>query len=410
MPADSPKAARTGAALAGIVDDVLADALMAWAYAISIADPASPVLLTGDVTRRHDFGLGPVERGPSRCGWRGRCREAGGHGPGPVARQRIAARPRRRAVAAGAAAVNGERVIDAPTLSANERDAFAVSVALLNPFALRDDDRDAIVDAVARGRSRVALLAEDSGDLDRIAAEIRMDGWRRRALQWTIAHEPQRIGSMFSLTELLYLGDGAGRRPRIAWGMSAMGWSGCLCTRLAPPRLWRLLSGRPQLGLMAAAVPDLNLHVAMMLRELQSAGGGRQGRARGRDAGLHRRSAADRLQRLADAGSHGADRRRASGSRTTWPRPRRSGRSCRKRPTQRVSHDQDLADAACWVLRAECGVLVLVLGAGAGAGRWCARRRPPRMIRVCRVLSPADGSFVSGADRCCVPTSNPPTR
>ena len=48
-----------------------------------------------------------------------------------------------------------------------------------------------------------------------------------------------------------------------------MGWSGCLCTRLAPPRLWRLLSGRPQLGLMAAAVPDLNLHVAMMLRELR---------------------------------------------------------------------------------------------------------------------------------------------
>ena len=48
-----------------------------------------------------------------------------------------------------------------------------------------------------------------------------------------------------------------------------MGWSGCLCTRLAPPRLWRLLSGRPQLGLMAATVPDLNLHVAMMLRELR---------------------------------------------------------------------------------------------------------------------------------------------
>jgi hypothetical protein len=94
-----------------------------------------------------------------------------------------------------------------------------------------------------------------------------MDGRRHRALQWTIANEPQRITSMFSLTELLYLGDGpvAALNP---WGSSAMGWSGCLCTRLAPPRLWRLLSGRPQLGLMAATVPDLNLHVAMMLREL----------------------------------------------------------------------------------------------------------------------------------------------
>jgi hypothetical protein len=164
--------------------------------------------------------------------------------------------------------VNGERIIDPPTLSSNEREAFAVSVALLDPLTLRDEDRDAIVDAVTRGRNRVALLAEDIGGFDRITTDIQMDGWRRRALRWTIANEPGRIGSMFSLTELLYLGDGPAATLS-PWGTSAMAWSGCLCTHLAPPRLWRLLSGRPQLGLMATTVPDLNLHVAIMLGELR---------------------------------------------------------------------------------------------------------------------------------------------
>ncbi|MEO8256355.1 MAG: hypothetical protein ABI868_03330 [Acidobacteriota bacterium] len=263
-PPDRQKAARTGASLAAIVDDLTAEALMAWAYAIAIADPASPVLLTGHITRRHDFGLGPAERGLRR-------RQAWGvpraaviartpwHISGSLLGLEVALSPLRR--------VNGERVIDPPTLSANERDTFAVSVALLDPLALRDEDGDAIVEAVTRGGRRVAGLAGDAGDFDRIAGEIELDGRRRRALQWTIVNEPQRIGSMFSLTELLYLGGGPVASLN-SWGTSALGWSGCLCTRLAPPQLWRLLAGRPQLGLMAVAVPDLNLHVAMMLREL----------------------------------------------------------------------------------------------------------------------------------------------
>jgi hypothetical protein len=265
LPADSQRAGRTAAALAGIVDDVLADALMAWAYAISITDPGSPVLLSGNVTHRHDFGLGPVERGSrARQAWAVPRPEIVARVPWHVAGSLlgldVALSSLRR--------VNGERIIDPPTLSSNEREAFAVSIALMDPLALRDEDRDVIVDAVTRGRSRVALLAEDSGAVDQITAEIQMDGWRRRALHWTIANEPQSIGSMFSLTELLYLGGGSAASLN-SWGTSAMAWSGCLCTRLAPPRLWRLLSGRPQLGLMAATVPDLNLHVAMMLRELQ---------------------------------------------------------------------------------------------------------------------------------------------
>ena len=54
-----------------------------------------------------------------------------------------------------------------------------------------------------------------------------------------------------------------------AWGMSALGTAGCLCTRMTPPGRWWALAGRPQLGIVATAMPDLNLHVAARLKELR---------------------------------------------------------------------------------------------------------------------------------------------
>jgi hypothetical protein len=51
--------------------------------------------------------------------------------------------------------------------------------------------------------------------------------------------------------------------------MSALTSLGCICTQLAPPGLWTALVGRAQLGLLATTVADLNLRVAVMLRELQ---------------------------------------------------------------------------------------------------------------------------------------------
>ena len=263
---DVQKTARIGASLGGIVDDALADALVAWAYAVAIADADSPALLTGSVSRRHDFGFGPAERVSRLRAWAVPKQEIATRVPWHVSGSLLGLEVALSSLALRR--VNSERVVDAPTLSANEREAFASSVALLDPLALRDVDRDLVADAVVRGRRRVASLAEDSGNLDPIASEIHLDGWRRRALQWMIANEPQQIDSMFSMTELLYLG----RMPAAdlnPWGTSAIVWSGCFCTRLAPPTLWRRLSGRPQVGFMAATIPDLNLHIAIMLGELQ---------------------------------------------------------------------------------------------------------------------------------------------
>jgi hypothetical protein len=50
--------------------------------------------------------------------------------------------------------------------------------------------------------------------------------------------------------------------------MTALQSEGCVCTRLTLPRTWRLLSGRPQMALMASGIPDLNLYIASVLGEL----------------------------------------------------------------------------------------------------------------------------------------------
>jgi hypothetical protein len=83
-----------------------------------------------------------------------------------------------------------------------------------------------------------------------------------------VVHEADRVPSMFSLTELLALGGGAGAELH-PWGMSMITPQGCLCSRLTPPGRWPTLLGRPPLGLTATALADVHLHVAIMLKEMR---------------------------------------------------------------------------------------------------------------------------------------------
>src|SRR5204863_127107 len=114
--------------------------------------------------------------------------------------------------------MNFEHLTGAPKLTSNERDTFAASVAVMNPYALRDADRDAIVDAISRGRERVLALATDQGAFEAAADAVGVDGRRRRELRWTLVHDPGALLSMFSMTELLSLG-GGDLRALDAWGM-----------------------------------------------------------------------------------------------------------------------------------------------------------------------------------------------
>jgi hypothetical protein len=264
---DVKRAARLAEPLGDLADQLLGQVLLSFAYAAHVGDPEGTVLLAGDVSHRHDFGLGARESEVRlRTAWAIPRQDVSPGQPWHVTGSLLG-------LDVGLAPlvlrrVNFERVLEAPKLTSNQRDAFAVSVSLMDPLALRDADRDTIVNAVARGRRRVQDLKRDGADLDPLADELGLEGWRRRALRWTLANESARVPALLTLTELLTLG--GGRTADLdAWGMGMLTTQGCLCTRLTPPGRWPTLLGRPQLGLTASGVADLNLHVAMLLKELQ---------------------------------------------------------------------------------------------------------------------------------------------
>ena len=273
---DVKHAARVTGTLTEIADTVLAEVLLSIAYAADVGDPGGTVLLAEDVSRRHDFGFASRDADSRlKLAWAvPRVEVTPGvpwHVTGSLLGLDIGLAP------LALRRVNFERVLEAPRLTSNERDTFALSVSLLNPFKLRDADRDAIADAIASGQRRIGALrnggqaaartAAESA-FDAIADELSIEGWRRRAVRWMLAHEADQVPSMFSLTELLVLGGGPAGDLQ-AWGMSMLTTEGCPCSRLTPPGRWPTLLGRPPLGLTATALADIHLHVAMMLKEMR---------------------------------------------------------------------------------------------------------------------------------------------
>jgi hypothetical protein len=246
-------------------DALTADTLLSFAYAIEWSDPPGPPRGDHDLPRRHDLGLTAVGNARARTAWalprlvfpRGESWHVAGALLGldvalaPLALRKI-----------DSATPSGE-----PRLLSTNRRSFVVSLGLLNVYALRDVDADAIAEAAARGQRRVDALHAAPGEATRVIEEIAMDGWRARALRWSLVHAPENVPALFSLTELLHLGGGA-QLDVHAWGMSALDAFGCLCTIMPPPDIHTSVRGKDQLGLLAVAVPDLNLRVAVVLREL----------------------------------------------------------------------------------------------------------------------------------------------
>jgi hypothetical protein len=262
---DAKRASRVADGLVELADDMLASSLLSFAYAVHVGDPDGTVLLAEDVSRRHDFGFGIRDSDVrSKTAWATPREEilpnVPWHVTGSLLGLDIALAP------LSLRRVSMEGVLEAPRLIAPEREAFALSVSLMNPYVLRDADRDAIADAISRGTRRAQAM--DVRTVDAIADELGLDGSRRRALRWTVVHEPARALSMLSLSELLVLG---GARPDrfAAWGVAISGPFGCVCTQVTTPARWAPMARRPQLGLIAALISDVNLHVAVMLKQLQ---------------------------------------------------------------------------------------------------------------------------------------------
>jgi hypothetical protein len=264
---DVKRAARAAGPFTEASDALLAQALMSIAYAADVGDPEGAILLADDVSVRHDFGFGVKDADMrQRMSWAVPRIEVNPGSPWHVSGSLLGLDIGLAQLALRR--LNYERVLEAPKLTSNERDTFALSVSLLNAFDLRDGDRDAIGEAIDRGRRRVASLIGDLAAFDRVADELSIEGWRRRAVRWMLTRETDRVAAMFSMTEMLALG--AGLVPELhRWGMSMVASEGCPCSRLTPPGRWPTLLGRPPLGLTGSAVADLHLHAAIMLRELR---------------------------------------------------------------------------------------------------------------------------------------------
>jgi hypothetical protein len=239
---------------------------MTLAYAQAIGDPEGTALLARNVALRHDFGLGRDAGGRHRAWALPRQSFQPGiswHVSGSVLGLDIAL------ASLSLLRLDPDRIGQAPRLAPIEREAFAASMKFMASRQLADTGRDAVARGITRGKERVAVLGRDEGALGVIADAVALDGWRRRALRWLVDNEPERAASMFSLSELLTLGGGADPETLHAWGMSMLDVSGCPCTRLMPSSTWGLLAGRPQAGLAASIVPDLNLRIALTLAELK---------------------------------------------------------------------------------------------------------------------------------------------
>jgi len=256
-------AARVGDQLSALGDDLLAQALLSLAYVMDVGDPEGTTLLGGDPSRRHDFGIAAGTTGARiRAAWStpreitdAGARHVGGSLVGlDVALSELALRR-----------VNVSSLPPAPTLTMPDHTTFVVTLMLMRPLDLTDADRDALVAAIRRGRARLAALQHDEAGWDAAADQLGVDGWRRRAGRWAILHDADALPSFVSLVELARLGSPT-RDPALdPWGMSGLAGDGCLCT-IGPARdRVAVIAGRPQLGLLATQMADLNLRVAERL-------------------------------------------------------------------------------------------------------------------------------------------------
>ena len=264
------RAAEVAAPLTELCDSLLADALLSYTYALALGDPGGAVLLGGNVARRHDFGLAAAnDEERVRTAWQLATQEfAPGvpwHARGSVLGLDVALGSLSlRRVAADQTAAE-------PVLNGNDRRTFVQSVALLEPFAMSDGDRDEMAAAIGRGRARVGQGATDPAELAALldaVPSLAVDGQRKRAIRWVAAHDPASLEEWFSMTELLALGAPARDIHANGWGMSALPFDDCLCTELLP-QPWQVFAGQTSTGLLASVVADLNLRVAEITATLR---------------------------------------------------------------------------------------------------------------------------------------------
>ncbi len=250
------------AALAGNKEALVSEALLVLIYSPSLGDPEGPALLGGDIALRHEFGVeGAAGLRRDLLAWSVPREQVGDGSPWhiegsllglDIALARLALRR-----------LSDDDMPVAPTINLNDQLTLAKTARALNPYDLRDADRDRIVDAMGRGRQRVAAAGANRAAVLALADEAGLSAAVKQTLPWTLIRTPELVPALFGLRDVMWLG-----RPDLPvetlhrWGVYTEALHIRLRTAMPGPSQWENVTGRVDGGLMATQLPDLTLRMA----------------------------------------------------------------------------------------------------------------------------------------------------
>lgn len=265
-PSGSEIVSRVGPALRLLADDLAVRGLMELAYAVALGEPGIMLLPVTEIAGRHDFGRARRSAFRDDTAWQLPVTlsiDRGWHVTGSLlgldvrlaqfSLRRVSSRPPARR----------------PSINDIDRRVFVEAVSLAESAGLGEKVREALVTTLRRGRETLATLRTPA-DAARAANAIRLGPARRALLTWIVTHDPARLGTFLSLTELLWLGqEQSGPIASFdAWGAPGEPRLGCLCLRFPDKRTWDVVEGRQDSGASASGFPDLNLRLAELLADL----------------------------------------------------------------------------------------------------------------------------------------------
>ena len=250
------------AALASNNAEQIAEALLVLIYTPALGDPDGPALLGGDIATRHNFGIeGAAGVRRESLAWSMPREQVGDGGPWHIEGSLLG-------LDIALARLVLRRLADnempaAPTLNLNDLMTLARTVRVMNADDLTDADRDRIVEAIARGRTRVSAAGSNRQELMVLANEAALPAAVKQTLQWTLTRTPELAPALFGLRDFMWLGKPDVPRERLdRWGIYVEGLDNRLRTAMPPPLPWENLGGRADGGLIATQLPDLTLRLA----------------------------------------------------------------------------------------------------------------------------------------------------
>jgi hypothetical protein len=153
-----------------------------------------------------------------------------------------------------------------PTLSEGSRTLLTGTAVLLDRRAFTDDAQRQLVAWLSAGRARVGQAA-DPVAVDLIAVHAGASPLRAGLARWLAENDRPSLPGFFSLTELVRIGLTGRPVPESLsrWGNRETVLTGREICGLLPRLPWERYAGRVSNGMIAYAVPDLQLALASAL-------------------------------------------------------------------------------------------------------------------------------------------------